>query len=67
MMIALTMTTQVGGGDGYELSVSGFNAGLSTVGDSLALGKIQCKVRLIMGMCVSNVFVRRVVRFEIGR
>ena len=36
MMIALTMTTQVGGGEDYELSVSGFNAGLSTVGDSLA-------------------------------
>ena len=36
MMIALTMTTQVGGGEDYELSVSGFNAGLSTLGDSLS-------------------------------
>ena len=36
MMIALTMTTQVGVGEGYQLSVSGFNAGLSTLGDSLA-------------------------------
>ena len=35
MMIALTMTTQVGGGEGYQLSVSGFNADLSTLGDSL--------------------------------
>merc|ERR1711962_1702677 len=28
---------EVGGEDGYELSVSGFNAGLSTLGDSLAI------------------------------
>ena len=27
---------QVGAGDGYNLTVGGFNAGLSTLGDSMA-------------------------------
>ena len=43
MMMTIMMLFQVGPGDGYELTVGGFNEAKSTLGDSMFSNKVRFK------------------------